>query len=311
MKLLWLAWLLVCLVVPLGAYVRLSQAGLGCPDWPGCYGQITPHHASAQIAHAQQLEPDGPVSSGKAWREMAHRYLASTLGLVIVLQLVSSLRQQRLRGFSSVLLLAVLLQGLLGMLTVTLQLKPLVVSAHLGLGMLLAAALAVRVWGERLSPIAVPRLLRGLCWVLSALLLGQILLGGWVSASHAALACQGFPSCNGSFWPALRFSGIYPLLSGQMAADDLTLITLHWLHRLGASAVLLTVLLLLLRGWRVPGLRPALLWLGAVTGLQLLLGVANVLLQLPLPLAVLHNIGAMLLLSVTLLLLRRLRRTIR
>ena len=304
-RLLTLALLLACIVVPLGAYVRLSDAGLGCPDWPGCYGQATPLQATVLIDAAMQQQPDGPVSHAKAWKEMIHRYLAAILGVLVFLLCVMAWREQRQRILASALLLLLLVQGLLGMWTVTLLLKPAVVSAHLLGGMSIVAMLAL--WRFSISPrIALSPGHVRLVWLLPVLVLLQMALGGWISSNYAALACQGFPLCNGAWWPSgLQFEGAFhwqralgessdgtPLQLGQLQA-------IHWLHRLGALAVSLFVVWLVWRGWRYAALRPRLLWLLAALFLQLLLGAANVWWQLPLSLAVGHNIGAMLLLALS------------
>lgn len=304
-RLLTLALLLACIVVPLGAYVRLSDAGLGCPDWPGCYGQLTPLHASAQIDAALQHQPDGPVSHAKAWREMTHRYLAAMLGALAFLLCMLAWRKRRQRILASVLLLLLLVQGLLGMLTVTLLLKPAVVTAHLLGGMSIVALLAL--WCLRPSSrCALPPWQARALWLLPLLVLLQIALGGWVSSNYAALACQGFPQCSGAWWPSgLQFDGAFhwqralgesrdgtPLQLGQLQA-------IHWLHRLGALVLSVLVLLLVWRGWCHVVLRARLAWLLAALFLQLLLGAANVWWQLPLSLAVGHNIGAMLLLALS------------
>lgn len=305
-RLLLLALLLACVVVPLGAYVRLSDAGLGCPDWPGCYGQLSPHHAADHIAAAVAANPDGPVSAGKAWKEMIHRYLASTLG-VLVLGLCWLAWRRRQQGWQAAgLLLLLLLQGMLGMWTVTLLLKPAIVTAHLLGGMSIVALLA---WWcfvpANHQPL--PRRLALMCWLLPLLVLGQIALGGWVSSNYAALACQGFPACNGSLMPPdLQFAHAFhwqrelgesadgtPLSLAQLAA-------IHWSHRLGALLLASYITLLMLFLWRWPALRGRLRLLGMALLLQVLLGAANVWLMLPLPLAVMHNIGAMLLLAAAL-----------
>lgn len=313
-KRLWLlALVLACIVVPLGAYVRLSDAGLGCPDWPGCYGRLSPHHAADAIRAAQAVNPDGPVSLDKAWKEMVHRYLAATLGLVILIAAVRAWWQRRGRAAATGLLLVVAVQGLLGMWTVTLLLKPAVVSAHLVGGMTVAALLA---WGalSRTLPLQpVPATYRRAAWALVVMVALQILLGGWVSSNYAALACQGFPTCNGSWLPPdMRFDHAFHLVRDLGEGPDGTplasanLVAIHWLHRVGALVVSLAVLGLLWTGWGDCCLRGRLVLLGLAWLLQVGLGIANVVLQLPLPVAVAHNAGALLLLSVAVLFAGRL-----
>ncbi|MBV8680900.1 MAG: COX15/CtaA family protein [Aquitalea sp.] len=291
-KLLWLALLLACVLLPLGAYVRLSQAGLGCPDWPGCYGQISPAHAADAIAQAMQLQPDGPVSPDKAWKEMLHRYLAGSLGLLVLLYALQVWRHAQARRGAGLLLGLLLVQALLGRLTVTLQLQPWVVTAHLLLGMSLVALLlwqaSARDWPSQ--PVAASGL--WLSRLLLLLVLGQILLGGWVSSHQAALACQGFPSCNGSWWP--------PLAEGGPVA-------MHWLHRLGALTLLTVLLLVVWRLWPNRALRRHLRFLLLLGLLQVVLGMGTVLWLRPLPLALAHHIGAMALLAGSLALAGRLR----
>lgn len=308
------ALLLACIVVPLGAFVRLSDAGLGCPDWPGCYGKPTPLHAAADIAQALAADPDGPVSHAKAWKEMVHRYLAATLGLLILGLTVRAFRKRQDRLPASLLFGAVVFQGLLGMWTVTLLLKPAVVTAHLIGGMTVAGTLAWWALRERLPVLGMPRLLVWASWLLVVVIALQIALGGWVSSNYAALACQGFPSCNGEAWPALRLDQAFHWLRapGEGSAGSPVplsgLITIHWLHRLGAALVSALVLLIVGFGVRAQpqdGFR--LFVLMAAWLLQVSLGVANVLLLLPLPVAVVHNAAALLLLSVALLNASRLK----
>jgi cytochrome c oxidase assembly protein subunit 15 len=310
-RLIWAALLLAAIVVPFGAYVRLSHAGLGCPDWPGCYGHISPAHASDSISQAQAMSPQGPVSLGKAWKEMLHRYLAGSLATLIALIAWRAWRERRQRLPASLLLAVVALQAMLGMWTVTLLLRPAIVTSHLLGGMAVLQILAWMALSPAFAPLRVPLALRRLAgWLVSALLL-QLLLGGWVSSNYAALACQGFPACNGQAWPALRFDQAFHVVRelGQAPDGSLlefsSLVTIHWLHRLGALLVSLLVLALLARGWREPGLRWHLVCLGAAWGLQVGLGIANVMWQLPLPIAVAHNAGAALLLMAALLLLSR------
>jgi len=302
-----IAFLLALIVVPLGAYVRLSHAGLGCPDWPGCYGQLSPAHAAAPISEAMSADPGGPVSFAKAWKEMIHRYAASTLGVLIVVIALMAWRRRQQRLAAGFLLGAVLLQGLLGMWTVTLLLKPAIVTAHLLGGMTIVATLGWLALSGRLARVEVPRAVRQTGWLLVALVVGQIALGGWTSANYAALACQGFPSCNGELVPPLRFDHAFHLFRelGESPdgtpLDPVNLITIHWLHRVGALLVSLVLCRYVWLGWRVAGLRPRLALLVLIWAAQIVLGVTNVLAYLPLPVAVAHNAGAMLLLTVSLL----------
>jgi cytochrome c oxidase assembly protein subunit 15 len=278
-------------VVILGAYVRLSDAGLGCPDWPGCYGQLSPWHAGEQIAAAHAVDPLGPVSHAKAWKEMLHRYLAGTLGMLILG--IALLAWRRLppprRVLPSLLLALVVFQALLGMWTVTQQLKPLVVAAHLLGGMATLAVLAWLLLRERFrswQTDAPVKLARGLL----LLVLLQIALGGWVSANYAALACPDFPTCLGAWWPQADFAAGFSLKHPLGGLNAAALTAIHLLHRLGALLVLAGVFLLAARLLRTSAGAAAVLLVIAIS--QFLLGVGNVLLGLPLPVAVAHNAGA-------------------
>lgn len=297
------ALLLACLVVPLGAYVRLSDAGLGCPDWPLCYGKVSPHHASEAIAAAEASRPEGPVSQAKAWKEMIHRYAASTLGLLILGVAVLAWRRRRQRMAASLLLGLVVLQGLLGMWTVTLLLKPAIVTAHLLGGMLTVTALAAMTLVTR-NPVVVGA---GAWWaarLLPVAVLGQIMLGGWVSTNYAALACNGFPLCSGGV-PDMHWGQAFHVWRelGQTPEGDwlpfAALVSIHWAHRLGAVLVTALAVSVLWLSRKTPGIGAWRLLLAASLVLQLGLGIANVLLQLPLPVAVAHNAGAMVLLVVS------------
>jgi cytochrome c oxidase assembly protein subunit 15 len=308
------AALLALLVVGLGAYVRLSDAGLGCPDWPGCYGQPSPHHAADAIAAAHAAWPEGPVSPAKAWKEMVHRYLASLLGLAILaIAWRAWWRPAGLHRRVALLLAAlVVCQGLLGMWTVTLALKPVVVSGHLLGGM---ATLSLLVWlaaagsqssgppphqgmGRAAAPERGPLLIR---LALLAVIL-QIGLGGWVSSNYAAVACAGFPTCNGAWWPAADWLAAFrpdrelglAANGGLLGLDGL--VAIHWAHRLGALLAAAAVGGLAWRLLRVGHGRSAWLLLGLL-GVQVGLGIANVLAGLPLAVAVAHNLGAALLLA--------------
>jgi cytochrome c oxidase assembly protein subunit 15 len=308
---------LAFVVIGLGAYVRLSDAGLGCPDWPGCYGQVTPHHAAEAIAAAQASMPDGPVTPAKAWKEMLHRYLASTLGFLIVL--IGALAWGQGRGPARRLAISlvglVVVQGLLGMWTVTRALQPTIVSLHLLGGM---ATLALLVWlathfaggtGRHPMP-TMPVALAGLAL---CLLLLQIALGGWVSSHGAALACADFPTCGGRWWPDADWSAAFRLDSAVGQAADVpgvdALVAMHWAHRLGAVLASLAVAGLAWSLWRQPAFAGAARWLVALLVGQLVLGASNVLTGLPLSVAVAHNLGAAGLLIALTWVNARLRRT--
>lgn len=312
-RLAWAALALTFVVVVLGAYVRLSDAGLGCPDWPGCYGRLDVPDEAHQIAEANAAYPHRPVEPAKAWKEMVHRYFAGTLGLSILALAVLAWRRRREPGQPLGLPLALLglivFQALLGMWTVTWQLKPVVVMAHLLGGLTTLSLLAWlvlrqgRYGGDSVA--ADDRALRGYALLGLVLLVAQIALGGWTSANYAALACPDFPTCQTRWWPPLDFREAFTLwrglgisYEGGVLANDAR-VTIHMMHRLGA----LTVFLYL--GWlswrllatrrnrtvRLAGLVIAVLLIG-----QLALGIANVVLRLPLPVAVAHNAGAALLL---------------
>lgn len=313
------ACLALCVVV-LGAYVRLSDAGLGCPDWPGCYGQITPLHASEHIDRALEAQPEGPVSHAKAWKEMAHRYLAGTLGILILALAVGAWRRQGApRMLASLLVVLVVFQALLGMWTVTLLLKPMVVTSHLLGGMATLALLAWLTWKLRVAePFAAgpftPHPLAP--WALLGLLVlvVQIALGGWVSSNYAALACTDLPKCQGSWLPDMDFGHGFALVRelGRDARGELlsreSLTAIHWAHRLWAVATLSYLMWLAMRLARHDGLRAPGYLLTVLLTAQFGLGLANVAFSLPLPVAVMHNAGAALLLVVLTLINLRLRR---
>ena len=308
-KLILAALILTFFVVPLGAYVRLSNAGLGCPDWPGCYGQITPHHAAEAIDAALKINPDGVVSHDKAWKEMVHRYFAGTLGLLILTIAVVAWRQRKRGSFGLPLALLALIvfQALLGMWTVTQLLKPLIVSAHL-LGGMTTLALLVWLWrresatSQRAYLAPVHHLRRAVVLGL-VLVIMQIALGAWVSANYAALVCADFPTCQGVWIPAMDFNHAFTLHRdlGETASGELlslnALTAIHWTHRLMALLVTLYLVWLATRLFKVSGYAGfASMLLGAL-GLQVLLGISNVVFSLPLPVAVAHNAGAALLLA--------------
>ena len=312
------ATLLALLVVILGAYTRLTHAGLGCPDWPGCYGFIGVPQSAEQLAHAERHFPDAPVEAEKGWNEMVHRYFAGSLGLLILALAILAVRRRDRAGqplrLPLALLALVLLHAAFGMWTVTLKLWPQVVTAHLlggfaTLGLLFL--LTLRLSGA-LPPLAVPARLRVLAALALLAVVGQIALGGWVSSNYAAVACVDLPTCHGEWWPAMDFANGFHLtqhigpnyLGGQLDSEARTAI--HMSHRLGALLVSLLLLTLAGQLWRAGLSRLAGLLLLAL-GVQLGLGVSSVLLHLPLAVAVAHNLGGAALLLVLVLVNYRLR----
>ncbi len=309
-KLVLAALLLAFGVVALGAYVRLSDAGLGCPDWPGCYGKLTPHNAAAAINAELAVRPDGPVSHAKAWKEMVHRYFAGTLGLLVLAIAVLAWRNRReTRGIGLPLLLlgVIVFQAMLGMWTVTELLKPLVVSSHL-LGGMTTLALLLWLWlrerGESgHTYYASSDHLRSGALLGLILVAMQIGLGGWVSTNYAALACPDFPMCHGAWLPPMDFEQGFTLHRnlGETATGELlplsALTAIHWTHRVMALVVALYLGWLVLRLMRSPGYAGMGLAIGGLLVLQVSLGISNVVFSLPLGVAVAHNAGAALLLS--------------
>lgn len=298
-------------VVSLGAYVRLSDAGLGCPDWPGCYGALTPHHAADAINAELAERPDGPVSHAKAWKEMVHRYAAGTLGLLVLGIAMLGWRGRRERGggpgLPLLLLGLIVFQALLGMWTVTQLLKPLVVSAHL-LGGMATLSLLLWLWlRERgqASYVYFARVdhLRASAAFGLVLVVTQIALGGWASSNYAALACTDFPLCQGVWIPPMDFEHGFTLHRelGETATGDLlpmtALTAIHWVHRVMALIVTLYLGWLAMRLLRTPGYAGMGVAMGGLLVLQVVLGISNVLLSLPLAVAVAHNTGAALLLA--------------
>jgi len=311
------AALALCVVV-LGATVRLADAGLSCPDWPGCYGALTVGGALATPPAERERRWAGqPLDASRAHMEMLHRYAAGSLGLLVLGVVVLGRRRPSMRIIGPALLGLVVLQALLGMWTVTLRLEPLVVTAHLlggvsVLGLLCWLGLQARGAGPPGRPGPSPgtspapsrganRGLRRLAFAGLLLLAVQIALGGWVAANHATLACQGFPTCNGNWWPAADIADGYAPLMGRFADAGMSgpgRIAIHWVHRLGAAGLLLVLgTLAALAGRRR---RPApVRRTGRVLGLLLLaqigLGTAIVLAGAPLALAAAHNAVASLL----------------
>jgi heme a synthase len=306
------AVLALCVVV-LGAWVRLSHAGLGCPDWPGCYGHLTVAQAVQNAGAANAAYPDRPLEAEKAIKEMVHRYFASTLGLLIVLAAVLAYRNRRdpmqpLR-LPALLVLLVVFQGLLGMWTVTLLLKPLIVTAHLVGGL---TTMSLLWWlsldATRMTRPDSERPLRALAVIALVVLALQVMLGGWVSSNYAAVACPDFPTCQASYWPEMDVKDAFVLWRGLGidyeggVLDHPARVAIHFTHRLGAVVTALVLGFLAWKAMRsgVSGaVRTAGTALAVLLVAQWIVGPAMVLESFPLPLATAHNaVAALLLLCV-------------
>jgi cytochrome c oxidase assembly protein subunit 15 len=311
------ATLVALVVIVMGAWVRLSDAGLGCPDWPGCYGHLTVGQAVENAHHANAAFPERPLEPDKALKEMIHRYFATGLGLLVIAIAVVAwtnrrdpAQPMRLPGF---LVALVVFQGLLGMWTVTLLVKPLIVTAHLlgGLATLsLLWWLSLRV--ERTTRPPAERGLRRLAVVGLAVLVLQIMLGGWVSTNYAALACPDFPTCQRSFWPNMDFKDAFVLWRGLGidyeggVLDHPARVAIHFVHRIGA---VVTALVLGFIAWRAVrdgrsrAVRTAGFALAALVVVQWTVGPLMVMKALPLELATAHNgVAALLVLAMVALL---------
>ena len=312
-----LNWVLVFMTFDLivfGAFTRLTDSGLGCPDWPGCYGVSNPFHALGEIQQAESTMPTGPVTVIKAWIEMIHRYLAMTVGALILVQVSIAFSKIKSLGRAPVLgslglLLLVCIQGAFGAWTVTLKLQPIIVTIHLMLALILLACLtayAQQPWEDRSSTVRTIRirpLPAQLLLAASVILLIQIFLGAWVSTNYAVLACPDFPTCLGAIWPETDWGEGFTLwrqLGLNSQGEFITptaLQTIHWAHRLFAIMVLIALGGL---AWKALQLsNSALVELGrlaklmlALLLLQVITGISNVVFQWPLLAALLHTAGS-------------------
>ncbi len=302
-------------LIMFGSYTRLTDSGLGCPDWPGCYGQASPLAAMSDITAAHEALPTGAVSESKAWIEMVHRYLATAVGALIVLAWLGALfkrreqrdgrtvREGRDRFLTTLTLLWVLVQGAFGAFTVTLKLLPAIVTLHLLGGIVLLALLVLQMAKQRSAP--APFLSRRMKVGLGAALVLvtlQVLLGGWVSTNYAVLICNTFPQCQGAWWPEMNFQAGFEIWrplgmdsNGQPLVFS-ALTAIHYTHRLVAYSVFAFVGFM---AWRLARYeRRAARVLGALLGLQALTGLSNVVLGWPLLAAVMHTGGAAALVAV-------------
>jgi cytochrome c oxidase assembly protein subunit 15 len=315
-KLVWVAVFLTFDLIVFGGFTRLTDSGLGCPDWPGCYGLANPFLAHEHIVAAETLMPTGPVTVVKAWIEMIHRYLAMGIGVLIVALMAKAWLQTRKArrldyapGLPTALFLFVCLQGAFGAWTVTLKLQPVIVTIHLLLGM---GLLAMLTWlGGRQDYLAGQNAAGGgasgtaslrLWALITAIVLTlQIALGGWVSTNYATLACTEYPLCGGAWVPPMDFEHGFTLWRelGKTAAGHYlpfsALTAIHWVHRNFAVVLVAVALWTSLLAWRQPTLRSTVVWLLATLAVQACTGLATIFLNFPLLIAVLHNAGAALL----------------
>jgi cytochrome c oxidase assembly protein subunit 15 len=294
-------------LVLFGAFTRLTDSGLGCPDWPGCYGNASPTGALSQIRAEEARMPTGPVTHGKAWVEMIHRYLATAVG-VLITTLAAATWLQRRRGlpvqarWPAITLAWVCLQGAFGALTVTMKLFPAIVTLHLLGGMVLLALLVLQAVAYKQAqrgagPVAIAAGARAWLLAASVLLWLQVALGGWVSTNYAVLACNTFPSCQGSWWPAMDFTQGFELwrhLGMTGGGEHITfaaLTAIHYTHRLVAYALFVVLGIAAWRLWRGP-LHHLAQAIAALALWQFASGLSNVVLGWPLVAAVAHTGGA-------------------
>lgn len=314
-----LSILLALLVIGLGAYTRLTDAGLGCPDWPGCYGKLTAPSHQSHVDEIQQQFPGAIIEPHKARNEMLHRYVAGFLGLLVLGLWIFSLVIKRWRALTTALCVVILVQALLGMWTVTLNLIPLVVVAHLLGGFFLLSLLVLLRVAISLSqrPIANEPALQPylpLACVALIILLGQIALGGWTSSNYAALACTQFPLCESGWQSRFSFESVFHLPLGHETYEYGVLphdarMSIHIAHRVGAAVTCLVILGTLLVCWRKTQSRRLRQLMLAIAGLviaQATLGVLNVHWHLPLANAVAHNLVAACLLVAVVMLIQQL-----
>ena len=306
--------LLTFVVVVLGAYVRLSDAGLGCPDWPGCYGHIIGVPDTDTELEKANTNFERAVEAHKAWKEMIHRYFAGTLGMLIFIISIYLLRKDKdgeRHVLAGVLLSSTLLfQAMLGMWTVTLQLKPLIVMGHLLGGFTLFNLIAWQFlrttsWQPK-SDSTIAKSLFNISLFVVLVLIAQIALGGWVSSNYAALACVDFPKCQQSWWPTMDFKDAFVLWRGLGidyefgVLDHPARVAIHYVHRMGAVVATLTILIYATRLLKYTDARQLLknnaIVILVLLAIQVSLGISNVVFKLPLAVAVLHNGVALLLL---------------
>lgn len=323
-KLLWVTLFLTFDLIMFGAFTRLTDSGLGCPDWPGCYGQASPMQAHADIRAAEAIMPTGPVTMTKAWIEMIHRYLAMAVGVLIISIMVVSWRNwlkssRQLSNYApalpTALFLLVCLTGAFGAWTVTMKLQPIIVTIHLLLGLLLLAMLAILAARHSLFETVAAGARSILIPAVAALglLVIQIVLGGWVSTNYAVLACTDFPLCHGMVIPPMDFAQGFTLWRelGKTSSGDLlpveALTAIHWVHRNFAFIVIAYIAWLALKAMKIEGLRKTGKWILIAIGAQFASGVSTIFLSWPIAIAVIHNGGAAMLVLLLVLLIYKIR----
>jgi len=310
-KLSFIGALFTLVVISLGAWVRLTDAGLGCPDWPGCYGLLTTPDTADELAKAKEYYPDADIDVGKAWREMLHRYMAGILGLYVFFITFISVKYSK-KNYTLPVLLSVLIviQAIMGMLTVTMLVKPTIVTTHLFFGMLTATLLfinAINYSGINVSPKRIPFFALVLISATWLFLIAQILLGGWTSTNYASLACTDFPKCLDQWYPKeIVFDGAFDLIGlpylnyeGGILAYGAK-VAIHYSHRI--TALILTVIYIL-AVYTILKLKEH-IFLKKLMGvsiiffiLQIILGISNVVYSLPLNIAVWHTMNAAILMA--------------
>lgn len=305
---------LALVVILLGAFTRLSDAGLGCPDWPGCYGHLTVPQSEQALERVQELFPGHEVVAAKAWPEMIHRYFAGALGLMVFLItfLLIKYRDEvkNMTPLAIGLSVLIIFQALLGMWTVTLGLWPLTVMGHLlggfvTLNLLWYITLRLRDRDQEIHS----HELKGLVKVAMIVVFVQIFLGGWTSSNYAAIICADFPTCQGSMLPPMDFVSAFQLWGHGVDNYEFGIlgndarVTIQWMHRLGAYITIAVLIYMLTKVWKYKRFRNLLKVIAGLLTLQVCLGISNVLFSIPMVIAVAHNgVAVFLLLSLVTLL---------
>jgi heme a synthase len=323
-KLLWVTLFLTFDLIMFGSFTRLTDSGLGCPDWPGCYGQANPVQAHSDIKAAEAIMPTGPVTVAKAWIEMIHRYIAMAVGILIIAIMVVAWRRwlksgRQLSSYApalpTALFLLVCLQGAFGAWTVTMKLQPIIVTIHLLLGLTLLGMLTVLGSRHNIQPLitSAARKLHIPAMLGLALLIVQIILGGWVSTNYAVLACTDYPLCHGMLIPPMDFGRGFTLWRelGKTASGDFlpveALTAIHWVHRSFALIVIAYIAWIAHKAMKTESLRKTGKWILIAIGVQFASGVSTIFLSWPIVIAILHNGGAALLVLLMVLLIYKTR----